>query len=68
MGLLAVNASCRVRQRLHDRASLGLNTEKEVVAGVRTDDHREEVPTAALLGLRSSKNRRLLKIIRPTSA
>lgn len=61
----------RARARLYDRASLSPNTEEEVeeeVEGVRTDDHRGEVPTADLPGLRSSRNRRLLKIIGPTSA
>lgn len=56
--------SYSVRARRDDRASLSLNTE----GGGRTDDHRGEVPTADLLGLRSSRKRRLLKIIRPTSA
>lgn len=72
MGLLAAEASCSVRARRHDSASLSLNTaeeeEVEEVEGVRTHDHRGEVPTADLPGLRSSENRRLLKIIRPTSA
>lgn len=31
------------------------------------DNHSRQVPTAAPPGLRSSKNRRLLKIIRPSS-
>lgn len=61
LGAAAKWASFSIRVLLHDQESLILNIKEEV------DNHRRQVPTAAPPGLRSSKNRRLLKIIRPSS-